>query len=79
MLGIMSKIEIIKDVVNMIRENKGLDLVQAVTPQTQLRDQLELDSLDLAEFTVRVEKETGVDVFADGIVQTVGEVLERIS
>ena len=79
MLGIMSKIEIIKDVVNMIRENKGLDLVQAVTPQTHLRDQLELDSLDLAEFTVRVEKETGVDVFADGIVQTVGEVLERIS
>ena len=75
----MSKIEIIKDVVNMIRENKGLDLVEAVTPQTHLRDQLELDSLDLAEFTVRVEKETGVDVFADGIVQTVGEVLERIS
>ncbi len=75
----MSKIEIIKDIINTIRENKGLDLVEDVTEQTHLRDQLELDSLDLAEFTVRIEKETGVDVFADGIVQTVGEVLERIS
>lgn len=75
----MSKIEIIKDVINTIRENKGLDLVEDVTEQTHLRDQLELDSLDLAEFTVRIEKETGVDVFADGIVQTVAEVLERIS
>lgn len=75
----MSKIEIIKDVINTIRENKGLNLVEDVTEQTHLRDQLELDSLDLAEFTVRIEKETGVDVFADGIVQTVAEVLERIS
>ncbi len=75
----MSKIETIKTVVNTIRENKGLQPVEDVTEQTHLRDQLELDSLDLAEFTVRIEKETGVDIFADGIVQTVGEVLERIS
>ena len=75
----MSKIETIKNIVNTIRENKGLEPVIDVTEQTHLRDQLELDSLDLAELTVRLEKETGVDVFADGIVQTVGEVLERIS
>jgi acyl carrier protein len=35
--------------------------------------------LDLAELTVRIEKETGIDVFADGIVQTVGQVIKRIS
>ena len=58
----MSKIETIKNVVNTIRENKGLDLVADVTEQTHLRDQLELDSLDLAELTVRLEKETGVNV-----------------
>jgi acyl carrier protein len=75
----MNKIETIKNIVNTIRENKGLEAIEDVSEASHLRDQLELDSLDLAEFTVRIEKDTGVDVFADGIVQTVGEVLERIS
>lgn len=75
----MNKIEVITTVVNTIRENKGLEPFTNISEQTHLRDQLELDSLDLAEFTVRVEKETGVDVFADGLVQTVGEVVNKIS
>lgn len=75
----MNKIETINNIVNTMRENKGLEAFEGITEATHLRDQLELDSLDLAEFTVRIEKDTGVDVFADGIVQTVGEVLERIS
>ncbi|HQK63499.1 MAG TPA: phosphopantetheine-binding protein, partial [Methanofastidiosum sp.] len=37
------------------------------------------DSLDLAELTVKIEKETGIDVFADSFVNTVGEILEKIS
>jgi acyl carrier protein len=75
----MSKIELIATIVDKIRDNKGLDPFPHYTEETHLRDHLELDSLDLAEFTVRIEKETGVDVFADGIVETVGEVNQRIS
>ena len=37
-----------------------------------------LDSLALAELTVRVEQEWGVDVFADGVISGIGELKERI-
>lgn len=70
----MSKIELITKVVNTIRDNKGLDPFEALSAETHLRDDLELDSLDLAELTVRIEKDTGIDVFAAGIVQTIGEI-----
>lgn len=75
----MSKNKLIASIVDKIRDNKGLEPFSNYTAETHLRDDLELDSLDLAEFTVRIEKETGVDVFAEGIVQTVGEVDQRIS
>ncbi len=39
---------------------------------------LGLDSLALAELTVRVEQHFGVDVFADGVISTVQELKERI-
>ncbi len=75
----MTKIEIITSHINLIRANKGLGPLDKLSPSTRLRADLGMDSLDLAELTVRLEKETGVDVFADGIVNTVGEVLERIN
>jgi len=75
----MSNVELITKVVNTIRDNKGLEPFSDFTEETHLRDHLELDSLDLAEFTVRIEKETGIDVFADGIIQTIGEVDQRLS
>ena len=74
----MKNIEIIEKIINTIRTNKGLKTLTNFSEETRLRD-LELDSLDLAEFTVRIEKETGIDVFADGIISTVGEVDQRIS
>ena len=75
----MNKIQIIENIVNTIRENKGLEAYTGISTDTHLRDDLEFDSLDLAEFTVRIENETGIDVFADGVVQTVGDVLNKIS
>ncbi|HMO12771.1 MAG TPA: NeuD/PglB/VioB family sugar acetyltransferase [Pirellulaceae bacterium] len=45
--------------------------------QRLMRD-LEFDSLDLAELTVLLESKYGVDVFADGVVQSVGEVLAKL-
>jgi acyl carrier protein len=75
----MNKAEIVKKTINDIVENKGLEGLRGMTESTLLRDDLGFDSLDLAELTVRVEKETGIDVFADGIVHTVGQVIKRIS
>lgn len=67
------------NIVNVIRDGKGLAELQALTSSSRLREDCEMDSLDLAEFTVRVEKEFGIDVFADGLVETVGDVETKIT
>ncbi len=52
--------------------------LQSVSPQQRLQEDLGLDSLELAELSVRLEAETGVDVFRDGLVSTVGDVIQRL-
>jgi acyl carrier protein len=69
----------ITQVINQIRANKGRPPLSQTPPSLRLREDCELDSLDLAELTVRIEDETGIDVFADGIVRTVGEVQAKIA
>lgn len=64
--------------INLIRANKQQPLLDALSPETRLREDLGFDSFDLAELTVRIEDEFKVDVFAQGIVQTVGEVMARL-
>jgi acyl carrier protein len=56
-------------------QRPGIPLLQL---DLHLQDDLGLDSLELAELTVRIESATGVDVFKDGLVTTVGEIVEKI-
>jgi acyl carrier protein len=62
------------EIFNVVRANKGRPALAALAPEMRLREECQLDSLDLAELTVRIEETFGVDVFADGIVRTVGEI-----
>jgi acyl carrier protein len=64
--------------VNHIRAHRNGAAVPELDPAARLREDLGLDSIDLAELTARIDHEFGVDVFADGVVGTVGEVLDRI-
>ena len=43
-----------------------------------LRKDLGFDSFDLAELTVLVEDEFGIDIFADGLVDTIQEVEAKL-
>ena len=43
-----------------------------------MTNDLGLDSLDLAEMTVRLEDEYGIDVFEEDVVDEIGEVLEKL-
>lgn len=74
-----SMLDALKQIVNTVRENKGLEPLKAISPENDLRTDIGFDSLDLAELTVRIEKETGVDVFADSFVNTIGDILVKIS
>jgi acyl carrier protein len=44
-----------------------------------LREDLGLDSLDLAELTVRIEDEYGVDIFHDEIVTNAADIINKLS
>ena len=70
--------ENLKTIINIILKNRGKQEVETVTETNHLRDDFGFDSLDLAELTVRVEAEYDVDIFEDGIVNTVGEILQKI-
>ena len=65
-------------VVNEVRTNKGQPSVEALASSLRWREDLGFESLDLAELTVRIEEKFGVDVFADGLVTTVGEVMQKL-
>lgn len=75
----LSQRETLKDIINDILEEKDDESpVAALDDTSSLTDDLGLDSLDLAEMTVRLEDRYGVDVFAEEVVDEVGEVLEKL-
>lgn len=74
----MSKEKVVLEAINKIMEKKNKEPLQNLDGNISLRDDLEFDSLDLAELTVRIEDETGVDIFEEGIIDKVSEILERL-
>lgn len=65
-------------IINTVLANRGKQTVESINENTSLRDDLGLDSLDLAELTVRIEADYNVDIFENGVVTTVGEILALI-
>lgn len=70
--------EKLAQIVNEIRRNKGLSSNIALEKGMRLREDLGFDSFDLAELTVHVEEDFGIDVFESGVVDTIGEVCEKL-
>lgn len=67
------------EIINLVLDNRVKDRIEVLTPEMHLRNDIGLDSLDLAELTVRIEAEFDIDVFEDGIVYTVGEIFEKLN
>lgn len=66
------------EIINLIREGKGLKPVESVQESDDLRNDLNFTSFDLAELTVRVEDEFDVDIFEDGLITTIGEIYAKL-
>jgi acyl carrier protein len=65
-------------IINTVLTNRGKKSIAQISETAHLRNDLGFDSLDLAELTVRIEVEYDVDIFEDGIVNTIGEILQKI-
>lgn len=68
----------ILEIINKIRVAKELDAVSEVKATDRLREELGLTSFDLAELTVNIEDKFGIDIFEDGLVNTVGEIYAKL-
>jgi len=66
-------------IVNTVLNNRNKDKLSVIDENFNLRDDCGLDSLDLAELTVRIEAEYDVDIFEDGVVVTVGDILKKLN
>ena len=70
--------EKILDIINTVLKNRTQEELPNLSADMHLRNDIGLDSLDLAELTVRIEAEYDVDIFEDGIVNTVAEIMEKL-
>jgi len=69
----------LKDIINIVMSNAGLQAIGNISESTSLRTDLGFDSLKLAELTVRIEDQFGVDIFSEGIVDRVEEILNTVN
>jgi acyl carrier protein len=71
--------EKILEIINTVLENRAEKKLSTLNKETHLRNDIGFDSLDLAELTVRIEAEYDIDIFEDGIVNTVSEIMEKLN
>ena len=65
-------------IINTVINKKGEEIC-SLNYDSSLRNDLGMDSLDLAELTVRIEDEFDVDIFEDGVIDKISEILSKIS
>ena len=75
----MEKEEILMQIINSVRENKELEPLNEIKESDRLREDYGFTSFDLAELTVKIEDEFDIDIFEDGLVNTVGEIYAKLS
>lgn len=65
-------------IINEIRKAKNLAILEKLNVEDNLRNNLEFTSFDIAELTVKIEDEFDVDIFEDGLVNTIGEIYAKL-
>jgi len=66
------------DILNIVLENNDLKTLDGYRSTMVLQDELGLDSIMLAELTVRLEDEFEIDVFEEGMVHSIGDIEKRL-
>jgi acyl carrier protein len=70
----------VKEIILSILEKSGYHIAGIIIePYSNLRDDLGMDSFNLAELTVHIEEEFDIDIFEDGIVNTVAEIYAKLN
>lgn len=74
----MDKKIVMKDIINEILKDKGKKPIDTMKEHSSLRRDIGFDSMDMAVLTVRLEEKYGIDIFENGIVDTVGDIIREL-
>jgi acyl carrier protein len=66
-------------IINSIYRREFRYRLTELNPVMKLTDDLGFDSLDLAELSIKIEMDFGVDVFKGKMLFTVGEIMEKLN
>jgi acyl carrier protein len=73
-----NRLRVIEIIMNLLKENDIEFKIEEINDTTVLTHDLGLDSFNLAQLTVEIESEFGVDIFENGVVINVGDILSQI-
>lgn len=72
------KEKVINIIRNLMIENDIKSNVNTIDEKTNLSNDLGLDSFSLAQLTVEIESEFGIDIFENGMISNVGDILIQL-
>jgi acyl carrier protein len=68
-----------KSLLELINEVLAENPISEIHAEMHLRNDIGMDSLDLAHLTVLIEDEYGVDIFEESNINTISDVLNKIN
>lgn len=74
----MSEKKII-ELINQVLKNNDKPINEFIHNDLDLRSDLGFDSLDLAELTALIELEFDIDIFQNGIISNVQDILNKVN
>ena len=66
------------EIINQVIQDPN-NKIHCLLPEMDLRKDLGMDSMDLAYLTVLIEDEYGIDIFEDGLVSNVSNIINKIN
>jgi|AACY02.14.fsa_nt_gi acyl carrier protein len=67
------------EIVNEVLESNELDTQNTFKDTDNLKDDLGMDSFNLAELTVMIEDEFDIDIFEGDMVFTIGDIKQKLN
>jgi acyl carrier protein len=68
-----------KSLLELMNEVLVENPISEIHSEMHLRNDIGMDSLDLAHLTVLIEDEYGVDIFKESNINTIGDILNKIN
>ena len=68
-----------KSLLELINEVLAENPISEIHAEMHLRNDIGMDSLDLAHLTVLIEDEYGVDIFEESNINTISDILNKIN